>query len=106
MRDNPARGFDPLLVKAFISMTGFYPVGSVVILDSFELAVVVAPSTRPDSYHQPVVKVIYDDMGIPCCPRARSTSPRSTRRRARPCRTIIKTTDPEKYGINVKDYFV
>ncbi|HET7321776.1 MAG TPA: HD domain-containing phosphohydrolase [Longimicrobiaceae bacterium] len=53
MRDNPERGFDPLLVKAFISMTGFYPVGSLVILDSYELAVVVAPTTRPDCYHQP-----------------------------------------------------
>src|SRR5690606_19392512 len=30
MRDEPERGFDPLLVKAFISMTGYYPVGSVV----------------------------------------------------------------------------
>lgn len=106
MRDNPVRGFDPLLVKAFISMTGFYPVGSVVILDSFELAVVVAPSTKSESYHQPVVRVIYDEMGIPL------TNPRTLDlteidpATGAPVRTIIKTTDPEKYGINVRDYFV
>jgi HD-GYP domain-containing protein (c-di-GMP phosphodiesterase class II) len=106
MRDNPARGFDPLLVKAFISMTGFYPVGCVVILDSFELAVVIAPSTRPESYHQPVVRVIYDEMGMPL------TNPRTLDlteidpETGDPVRTIIKTTDPEKYGIDVRNYFI
>lgn len=106
MRDNPARGFDPLLVKAFISMTGFYPVGSVVILDSFELAVVVAPSTKPEAYHQPVVRVIYDEMGMPLTnPRTLDLTDVDSSTGA-PVRTIIKTTDPEKYGINVRDYFL
>jgi HD-GYP domain-containing protein (c-di-GMP phosphodiesterase class II) len=106
MRDNPTRGLDPLLVKAFISMTGFYPVGCVVILDSFELAVVIAPSTKPECVHQPVVRLIYDEMGMPL------TTPRTLDlteidpATGEPVHSIIKTTDPEKYGINVKDYFV
>lgn len=106
MRDNPGRGLDPLLVKAFISMTGYYPVGSVVILDNYELAVVVAPGSGPEHHHQPVVRVIYDEMGLPIdVPRTLDLSevdPAS----GRPMRAIIKTTDPEKYGINVRDYFV
>jgi HD-GYP domain-containing protein (c-di-GMP phosphodiesterase class II) len=106
MRENAARGFDPLLVKAFISMTGFYPVGSVVILDSFELAVVVAPSTRADSYHQPVVRVIYDEMGVPVTPPRTLDLTEVDPATGAPLRTIIKTTDPERYGINVRDYFV
>jgi HD-GYP domain-containing protein (c-di-GMP phosphodiesterase class II) len=68
MRENRGRGFDPLIVKAFISLTGFYPVGCLVILDSFELAVVIAPSTRPEAHHQPVVRIIFDSMGIPLSP--------------------------------------
>src|SRR5207237_9830766 len=48
MRDNTSRGFDPLVVKAFISMTGIYPVGSVVILDTYELAVVVQTNPNPE----------------------------------------------------------
>lgn len=106
MRDNPARGMDPLLVKAFVSMTGYYPVGSVVILDSYELAVVVAAGTQPDAHHQPVVRVIFDDLGLPVDePRLldlTETDPAT----GRPLRSIIKTTDPEKYGIHVRDYFV
>ena len=106
MRDNPERGFDPLLVKAFVSLTGIYPVGSVVILDSYELAVVVAPSTKPESYHQPVVKVIYDDLGIPVDPPRLVDLTDTDPATGEPVRTIIKTTDPEKYGIRVRDYVV
>jgi HD-GYP domain-containing protein (c-di-GMP phosphodiesterase class II) len=104
MRDNSARGFDPLLVKAFISLTGFYPVGSVVILDSFELAVVIAPSTRPDRYNQPVVRIIFDEMGIPLSPPRTLDLTETDRETGAPLRTIIKTTDPERYGIDVRHY--
>jgi hypothetical protein len=105
MRDNPSRGFDPLLVKAFISMTGIYPVGSVVILDSFELAVVTARNPRPEAMHQPVVQVIYDSMGVRVDP-PRTLDLSETDAAGKPLRAIIKTTDPERYGIHVGDYFV
>ncbi|HEX2204351.1 MAG TPA: HD domain-containing phosphohydrolase [Longimicrobium sp.] len=106
MRDNPGRGFDPLVVKAFISMTGIYPVGSVVILDSFELAVVVAANPNPEALHQPVVKVIYDAMGIPIASPPTIDLSAADPATGRPARTIIKTTDPDRYGIHVGDYFV
>jgi len=106
MRDNAARGFDPLIVKAFISMTGIYPVGSLVILDSYELAVVVAASTRPDALHQPTVRIIHDSMGIPLDPAPVLDLTQVDPATGEPLRSIIKTTDPERYGIHVGDYFV
>ena len=106
MRDNPARGFDPLLVKAFISMTGIYPVGSVVILDTFELAIVSERNPRPDAMHQPVVQVIYDSMGVRVDPPRRLDLSETDPATGKPLRSIIKTTDPERYGIHVGDYFV
>src|SRR5690606_1886898 len=60
MRDNPARGYDQLLVKAFINVTGVFPVGTLAILDSHELAVVVSRSPAPTRIHQPLVKIISD----------------------------------------------
>ncbi len=65
MRDNPRRGFDQLIVKTFINATGVYPVGTLVILDTLERAVV--SKTNPDvaHLHQPMVKIISDEMGIP-----------------------------------------
>jgi HD-GYP domain-containing protein (c-di-GMP phosphodiesterase class II) len=106
MRDNPGRGFDPLLVKAFISMTGIYPVGSAVILDTFELAVVTARNPRPEAMHQPIVQVIYDSMGVRVEPPRTMDLAETDPATGKPLRTIIKTTDPERYGIHVGDYFV
>jgi HD-GYP domain-containing protein (c-di-GMP phosphodiesterase class II) len=104
MRDNPARGFDPLLVKAFISMTGIYPVGSLVILDTFEMAVVVA--SNPETLSRPLVKVIFDEMGLPVSPPVQIDLNATDPATGEASRTIIKSTDPEQYGINVRDYFV
>lgn len=104
MRDNPARGFDPLLVKAFISMTGYYPIGSLVILDTFELAVVIEASGRPDAHHLPVVRVIFDEMGIPVAPPRTVDLSERDAKSGQPLRSIIKTTDPQRYGIDVRDY--
>ena len=106
MRDNPGRGFDPLLVKAFVSMTGIYPVGSVVILDTFELAIVTARNPNPDAMHQPVVQVIYDALGVRVDPPRTVDLSETDPATGQPLRAIIKTTDPERYGIHVGDYFV
>ncbi|HUH13568.1 MAG TPA: HD domain-containing phosphohydrolase, partial [Longimicrobiales bacterium] len=105
MRDNPKRGYDPLLVKTLINVMGVYPVGTVVILDTRELAVVVATNSNPRKLHQPQVRIIYDELGMhlaePTAVDLSEVDPRS----GRPRRTIVKTTDADKYGIRVSDYF-
>jgi HD-GYP domain-containing protein (c-di-GMP phosphodiesterase class II) len=63
MRDEPGWGLDRVLVKAFISATGIYPVGTVVVLDDNSLAIVVAPN--PEVPDAPVVNVITDATGRP-----------------------------------------
>jgi HD-GYP domain-containing protein (c-di-GMP phosphodiesterase class II) len=106
MRDNPRRGFDPLLVKALINATGVYPVGTLVILDTMEMAVVASVSKDPDRLHQPVVKVISDAMGMPLTEPESLDLSRVDPATGRPVRTIVKTTDPQKYGIRVSDYLI
>jgi HD-GYP domain-containing protein (c-di-GMP phosphodiesterase class II) len=106
MRDNPKRGYDPLLVKALINVTGIFPVGTLVILDTHEMAVVTAPNPDPSKLNQPVVKVIYDENGVPMAePRTVNLGADDFERGGRPPR-IIKTTRPEKYGIDIGAYFV
>jgi HD-GYP domain-containing protein (c-di-GMP phosphodiesterase class II) len=106
MRDNPHRGYDPLLVKALINVTGVFPVGTLCILDSGELAVVTARNPDASKLHQPIVKVISDMMGSmiaePPTLNLADVDPAT----GKPSRTIVKTTDPDKYGIKVSDYFV
>jgi HD-GYP domain-containing protein (c-di-GMP phosphodiesterase class II) len=106
MRDNPERGFDPLLVRALINATGVFPVGTLVILDSLELAVVARSNPDPAHLHQPVVRIISDAMGNPLPQPLAMDLSASDPATGRPSRTIIKTTDPEKYGIKVADFLL
>ena len=99
MRDNPRRGFDQMIVKALITSTGVYPIGTLVVLDTRELAVVSKTSSDLEHLHQPTVKVIADAMGRPL------DTP-VTVDIALGERTIVRTTDAQKYGIRVSDYLI
>ena len=105
MRDNPRRGMDPVIVKAFINLTGIYPVGTLVILDTFELAVVHSANPLPDMLSRPFVRIISDPLGNVLHPGTVVDLAERTAEGAF-ARTIIKTEDPDRYGIRIGDYFV
>ncbi|HEU4629405.1 MAG TPA: HD domain-containing phosphohydrolase [Gemmatimonadaceae bacterium] len=105
MRENPARGLDPVVVKALINTIGIYPVGTVVVLDTLELAVVHAASTHPEALSRPVVRVVTDALGNSVFPGQLVDLNARDAGGAYP-RTIINTVDPERYGIRVSDYFI
>ena len=105
MRDNPRRGMDPVLVKAFVNLTGIYPVGTLVVLDTYELGLVHAVSPLQDMLSRPIVRVIGDAMGNLMHPgELIDLAERDAEGTFR--RTIIRTENPERYGIRVGDYFV
>jgi HD-GYP domain-containing protein (c-di-GMP phosphodiesterase class II) len=105
MRDNRRRGMDPVVVKAFINLTGIYPVGTLVVLDTFELGIVHSANPNPEMVSRPVVRVVSDNLGnltydgalVDLADRDEAGVFR---------RTIIKTADPDRYGIRVGDFFV
>ena len=105
MRDNPRRGLDQVLVKAFINLLGIYPVGTLVVLDTFELAVVSAANPNPDALSRPIVKIISDAQGNTISPplQVDLAVPEAGGQYAR---TIIKTADPDRYGITPGDYLI
>jgi HD-GYP domain-containing protein (c-di-GMP phosphodiesterase class II) len=105
MRDNPRRGYDPLLVKALINVTGIFPIGTLVILDTHEMAVVTAPNPDPVKLNHPIIKVIYDDQGR-LLAEPFTINLGDDPADGHPPRTIIKTTRPEKYGIDIGAYFI
>ncbi|MEO7821987.1 MAG: HD domain-containing phosphohydrolase, partial [Gemmatimonadaceae bacterium] len=103
MRDNPRRGLDQVLVKAFINLLGIYPVGTLVVLDTFELAVVYSTNPNPDALSRPVIRIISDAQGNMISPplAVDLAIPEAGGQFAR---TIIKTADPDRYGVTVGDY--
>jgi HD-GYP domain-containing protein (c-di-GMP phosphodiesterase class II) len=105
MRDNPGRGMDPVVVKAFINLLGIYPVGTLVVLDTFELAVVSGANPSPDALSRPMVKIVSDAQGNIVVPPLEVDLAQADGN-GDYARTIIKTADPDRYGINVGDYIL
>jgi HD-GYP domain-containing protein (c-di-GMP phosphodiesterase class II) len=106
LRDNPARGMDPIVVKAFISLTGIYPVGTLVILDTFELGIVHAPNSIKELLSRPVVRIVSDAQGNIVHPGTLVDLGDRAEDGDGYLRSIIKTADPNQYGLRVSDYFV
>jgi HD-GYP domain-containing protein (c-di-GMP phosphodiesterase class II) len=105
MRENPRRGMDPVVVKAFINLTGIYPVGTLVVLDTFELGIVHAVNPIPEMLSRPIVRVISDSLGNLQHPGTLHDLAEQSADGVY-LRTIIKTEDPDRYGIRIGDYFV
>ena len=105
MRDDAKRGLDPVIVKAFVILLGIYPVGTFVVLDTFELAIIHSANPDPDMVSRPKALVVSDNLGNVQYPGvvvdlSEKDDTGSFRR------TIIKTADPERYGIRIGDYFI
>lgn len=105
MSQNPKRGMDPVIVKAFVSMVGHYPVGTLVILDTFELALVHATNPLPEAIARPTVRLISDATGNLLYP-GHLVDLAQRDASGEFARTIIKIADPDRYGIRVSDYYV
>ncbi|GAC1650744.1 MAG: HD domain-containing protein [Gemmatimonadaceae bacterium] len=105
MRDNPRRGMDPVVVKAFVNLLGVYPVGTCVVLDSFEMAVVHAVNPLADMVSKPIVRVISDERGNVLFP-GHLMDLAEKDPAGRFVRKIIRTENPERYGIRIGDYFL
>jgi HD-GYP domain-containing protein (c-di-GMP phosphodiesterase class II) len=102
---NPGFGYDPVLVKALINLVGVYPVGTCVLLDTYELAVVHAANPDLSQIHRPIARIVLSPTGHapddPPLVNLADTQPDGSF-----ARSIIKVTDPAKYGITPSDYFV
>ena len=105
MRDNPRRGMDPVIVKAFINLTGIYPVGTLIIFDTLELGLVHAMNPIVEMLSRPIARVISDPQGNILHP-GNIVDLADKTAQGTFLRTIIKTESPERYGIRVGDYFV
>jgi HD-GYP domain-containing protein (c-di-GMP phosphodiesterase class II) len=105
MRDNPRRGMDPVVVKAFSNLLGIYPVGTLVVLDTLELAIVHAANPVPEMMSRPIVHVVTDFQGNLLYPGV-VTDLAAEEAPGVFGKSIIRTADPARYGIRISDYFI
>ncbi|UCE18339.1 MAG: HD domain-containing protein [Gemmatimonadota bacterium] len=100
MIEKSGKDFDPVLMKLFINAVGLYPIGSFVVLDSGELAVVVQTHGNPTFLDRPIVKVIADKSGNEIKGKTVDLSEREAETGTF-VRTILKCLHPDKFDVNV-----
>ncbi len=105
MWDAGGRAYDTALVKALINLLGIYPVGTCVILDTYELAVVHSANPDPTQLHRPIVRIVCGADGSrfdsgELADLSQTDGSGNFRR------SIIKVADPGKYGINPGEYVI
>ncbi|UCC43025.1 MAG: HD domain-containing protein [Candidatus Zixiibacteriota bacterium] len=91
--------FDPFLLKLFNDIIGIYPAGSLVLLSTDEIALVLTNDDRDRS--RPYVKVVGDRNGLLESPLWINLSQEDQSERK-----IVRQLDPERYGLDVKDFIL
>lgn len=104
LRESEAGAYDRVLIRAFVNMMGVFPVATLVILDTGEMAVVVAPNPNPRAVSRPLVRILTTPKGERLADGPIRDLTESDPETGRPRRTIARSTDPQRYGIKVSDY--
>ncbi len=63
MLSKSGKAFDAVLLKLFVNCVGIIPIGSLVMLETSELAVVLKPAADKANGERPIVRVITDPQG-------------------------------------------
>ena len=105
MRRTADSYLDATCVRAFVDMLGMYPVGTVLLLDTFEIAISRGVNPDPDLPDRPLVYIISDAEGNLFHPGV-AADLGETAADGRFTRSSLETLDAEHYGIRVGDYFI
>lgn len=105
MLSKSGKAFDPVLLKIFINCIGIYPIGSLVLLDTKELGVVVQANPNPTRGDRPKVRLLTDPSGNEVTGEVVDLV-EEVPGGGRPLRSIVKTIDPTRYHLDVSRYFV
>lgn len=103
MLEKTGEEIDPLIFKFFVNMVGIYPIGTLVMLDTGEFAVVFENNHLFLS--RPRVMIISDNKGDLLI-QGHVEDLTEKNENDEHVRSITRTVDPNQYHINLADYFL
>jgi len=103
--EHAGKDFDPILVKVFINMVGVFPLGTLVLLNTNEMGIVVKTQEDPDFADHPGVCLLsYSDGEYRKGQEIdlKETDPNTGVFK----RTIVRTLDPNEYNLNIAEFLI
>ena len=94
---------DPLVLRHFMILMGYYPLGTVTELSDASVGVVVEGPRDPELRHMPVVQLVLNPAGQPA---SGVIVDLATKAQDREPLTIASVVDPGDYGIEPMDYIL
>lgn len=91
--------FDPALMKTFVNIVGIYPIGTPVILNTGEIAVVYHSNLDPSKFNKPQIKLVRNSDGS-------SLKGQIVDLDQQKDRFIERAVSPKNLGINVSHYLL
>ena len=105
MLGKAGKSFDLTLMKLFMTCVGIIPIGSLVLLDTNELAVVLKPAADPADAEHPYVKIIMDTNGT-AIENGREVDLHEKDESGEYRYNIIRLIDNTEYKFDTSRYFV
>ncbi|MDP2972080.1 MAG: HD-GYP domain-containing protein, partial [Deltaproteobacteria bacterium] len=96
--------FDSIILKMFIGLVGVYPIGSLVLLDTHEMGIVFKPNPDPQWMDRPQVIFVERDKRGKGMKELADLTERNGGNGFK--RNIVKALDPNKYHIDIAQYFL
>ena len=105
MLERSGKDFDPALVKLFINMIGVYPLGTLVLLNTNEMGIVVQIQRDTELIDRPKVCLIYYREGE--YQKGDVIDLSETDEKTKQYKwSIVKTLDPNEYHLNVAELLI
>jgi HD-GYP domain-containing protein (c-di-GMP phosphodiesterase class II) len=105
MFSKSGKSFDATLLKLFVNCVGIVPIGSLVVLDTEELAVVLKPAMNKSDAERPLVKVITDRQGTPI-ENGEELDLTEKNDAGAYRQSIVRLVDTSEYNFDTSRYFV
>ena len=105
MLERSGKDFDPALVKVLINMIGVFPLGTLVLLNTNEMGIVVQNQEDPDLIDRPKVCLLHYSDGE--YRKGKVVDLREIDEMNQTFqRSIIRTLDPNEYNIHVAEFLI
>ncbi len=105
MLERSGKDFDPAIVKVFINMIGVFPLGTLVLLNTNEMGIVIQIEEESDLIDRPKVCLVYYSDGEYRKGKAVDLKEMDETTNTFK-RSIVKTLDPNEYNINVAEFII